>query len=517
MSGEDLHNAALPPIIQRMLESDYYPHPVASPIRLIQTHISYVMLTGNYVYKIKKAVNFGYLDFSTLEKRRHFCEEELRLNQRGAAGIYISVEPLLLNDEVVEYAVKMRQFPQECLLANLVDGGKFTESDAIELGRTVAEFHARADGRARISEFGQLNNVRAALDQNYSQTEQLAEILQDAQHLQDIRNFTTRFFAENAELFRQRMQDGKIRECHGDLHLGNICRFDGKLQLFDCIEFNESFRFIDVMADAAFVVMDFQFHGRFDLANAFLNSYTECTGDWEGLRALRLYLCRQAYVRAKVTCNLLYDPAVDVEKKSTITSIEKKYFDLAWNYTQPRQGRLILMCGISGTGKSTVASRLARKLDAVHIRSDALRKHLAGIPINQRGRSEVYSDESTRRTYSRLIELGAELARTGYPVILDAKFDRAEHRLTALHAARSNQLPFHILHLQAPIQQLRERLRKRNDPVADATAELLDAQFAQFEPFRAEERDFVIRIVATQNIEESCNSVANQILLLSAK
>ena len=310
---------ALPTLIQQMLKPEFYPHPVTEPIELIQTHISYVLLTGEYAYKVKKPVNFGFLDFTALAQRKYFCEEELRLNQRGAPHLYLEVLPITKEDhqlslngegEPIEYALKMCQFPQEALFIHLFEKGDLTEKWMEDLGRVVAKFHTQAQTNEAIRGFGSVSQIREAIDQNYEQTKQYINGPQTQEQFDRTRKFTDKFFQEQQALFDKRVANNRIRECHGDLHLGNICFWKDQILLFDCIEFNQSFRFVDVMYDVAFVVMDLEAQKRPDLANAFLNTYVEETGDWEGLRVLPMYLIRQAYVRAKVTSFLLDEPEI---------------------------------------------------------------------------------------------------------------------------------------------------------------------------------------------------------------
>ncbi|MFQ3584031.1 MAG: AAA family ATPase, partial [Cyanobacteriota bacterium] len=437
-------DARLPPLIQAMLDPAFYPHPVQAPIQLIQTHISYILLTGDYAYKVKKPLDFGFLNFTTLQQRQHFCQEELRMNQRGAPGLYLEVLPITqanghfqLNGlpgsgDCVEYALKMRQFPQESLLSNLFARGELTSALMEELGRVVAAFHAQTETNDYIRSFGQPERIREAFDENYRQTQRYIGGPQTVQQYQETQAYTDRFFAERRDLFQQRLDQDRIRECHGDLHLRNICLWEGKLFLFDCIEFNEPFRFVDVMYDVSYAVMDLDACHRPDLGNAYLNTYLEETGDWEGLKVLPIYLNRQAYVRAKVTSFLLDDPTAAEDIKAEAFKTAAQYYRLAWEYTCPKQGQLLIMSGLSGSGKSTVARYLARQKGAIHIRSDAVRKHLAGIPLRERGGPQVYTPEMTAKTYQRLVQLGTELAQEGYTVILDAKFDRQDLRGMAI-------------------------------------------------------------------------------------
>ncbi|MEM9246916.1 MAG: adenylyl-sulfate kinase, partial [Cyanobacteria bacterium P01_F01_bin.153] len=311
---------SLPAVIQSMLKPGFYPHPVTEPIQLVQTHVSYVLLTGDWVYKVKKSVDFGFLDYSTLERRKMFCDREIALNQRGVEGLYIGTVPIYAgaddtysfegSGEAVEYAVKMHQFPQEDLFSARFEAGDLPSDRIVELAKRVAEFHLTAPTDETIRSYGVADQVKSALDQNFEQTKGYIGGPQTKTQYDETRAWTDAFFANNSELVQSRVDNHWIRNGHGDLHLGNICLWQDKVALFDCIEFNEPFRFVDVMYDVAFTVMDLDHRGRSDLANLFVNTYVERTGDWEGLGVLPLYLSRQSYVRAKVTSFLLDDMGV---------------------------------------------------------------------------------------------------------------------------------------------------------------------------------------------------------------
>lgn len=517
-------DTTFPPLIQQMLVPEFYPHSVQAPIQLLQTHISYVLLTGEFAYKVKKPVNFGFLDFSTLEKRKQFCDEELRLNQRGAAELYLEVVPVTQNQESfvlkgagepVEFVVKMRQFPQETLLSTMADHGELTAQLLMVLAKTLAEFHRTAPTNDDILRFGEVATVRQAFDENYSQTVNYIGIAQTQTQFDETKAYTDQCFAERETLFQDRIQNKKIRECHGDLHLRNICYWNHKILLFDCIEFNEAFRFVDVMYDVAFVVMDLETRDRTDLSNLFLNSYLEETGDWEGLQVLPLYLSRQAYVRAKVTSFLLDELNIPDAVKQESQETARHYYQLAWQYTQPKSGKLLLMSGLSGSGKSTTARQIAQASGAIHIRSDAVRKHLAGISIHQRGDAEgeygsgVYTPEMTQRTYDRLLELGVLLARQGFTVILDAKYDRQTLRQAVMDAAQRANLPLQIVQCTAPESVLRDRLQQRTGDIADATADLLDAQLKANEPLTEAEQTISTLLHTEQPLEPQLRKFMN--------
>ncbi|MEM6838957.1 MAG: AAA family ATPase [Cyanobacteria bacterium P01_C01_bin.120] len=498
-------NASLPPLIEQMLQPEFYPHDVQTPIQLMQTHVSYVLLTGEFAYKVKKPVDFGFLNYSTLEKRQHFCAEELRLNQRAADSLYLDVLPIGQAgdrfqlgdaDNVVEYVVKMRQFPQSALLSQMFEQGDLTAALLQQLAEAIADFHLTAKTNDYIRAFGTVENVRQSIDENYDQTAGFIGGPQTQQQFDETKAYTDQFFATQQGLLQQRLEQDKIRACHGDLHLNNICYWQNQLLLFDCIEFNEPFRFVDVMFDIAYIIMDLTVAERQDLAASFLSHYVECTGDWEGLQVLPLYVSRQSYVRAKVTSFLLGDPSIDAAVKQAASAKAAKYYTLAWSYVQPQTGRLLMMCGLSGAGKSTVAQELSRQLGAIYLRSDAVRKHLAGVPLRDRGDDSLYTPEMNQKTYERLTELGGLLASQGYTVILDAKFDREATRQLAIAQAQTLNLPLTIVHCQAAPEVLAQRVRDRQGDIADATVAVLAQQ--TLEPFTAAESPYVKSIDTTQ-------------------
>lgn len=509
-------DASLPPLIQQMLDPAFYDHPVQAPITLLQTHISYVLLTGEYAYKVKKPANFGFLDFTTLDKRQHFCQEELRLNQRLSPELYLAVLPIyqtppetyqftpIDTGEIAEYTVKMRQFPQEGLFSALFQQGQLTQAQMETLGQQVAVFHAQAATNEAIAAYGSLAAVQQVDENNYSLSEQFIGQSQTQEQFEQTRTFTRGIFAEHPDWFAARQATGKIRECHGDLHLNNICLYNGAIQVFDCIEFNHEFRNIDCLYDVAFMVMDLEFQGRRDLANRFLNTYLEQTGDYDGAVLLPLYLSMRAYIRGNVNSLALNDPAIAPEEKTAFLERAKAYYTMAWDYTQRPRGAIYFMVGVSGSGKSTVARELAQRLNAIHIRSDAVRKHLAGIPLLERGADAtdfgggIYTPEMTAKTYDQLQSLGLQLAAQGWTVILDAKYDRRDLRQSLITAAQTANIPMTVLNCVAPVEVIRDRLQQRQGDIADATAEILEAQLAAAEPFTEAEQSFVIEIQTNQ-------------------
>lgn len=516
-----MSDSSIPALIQQMLQPEFYPHPVQEPIQLLQTHISFLLLTGDYAYKVKKSVNFEFLDFSTLAQRQHFCEQELQMNQQQAPQLYLEVLPITKNKDkfqigdtsspAVEYVLKMKQFDQNDLFLTMFEQGRLTVQHLEELGRTVAEFHLNAATNDEIRQWGTIPKIRHSIEQNYNQTDQYIGSVQTQQQYDETKQYTDSFFAEHQALFNSRIENNWIRECHGDLHLRNICLWKNQVLLFDRIEFNPEFRFVDVMYDVAFVVMDLDARGRSDFGTQFLNTYIEQTGDWEGLQLLPFYLCRQAYVRAKVNSMMLEDAAISDEEKQKIKQEAAQYYHLAWQYTQRHSGRLIIMSGLSGSGKSTIAKQLAIKLGSLQIRSDAVRKHLGGISLHQRGGEALYTPEMTQKTYERLLELGLLLTTQGFRVILDAKYDKKSLRKAVIKRCEIEKIPLQMIECVAPLDVLRSRLQQRTDDIADATADLLASQQAKAEPFTAEEKAYLTKIDTTQDIEQQLEKFISSI------
>ncbi len=495
-------------LIQEMSKPDFYSHSIQGSIQVLQTHISYIFLTGDYAYKLKKPVNMGFLDFSNLEKRQYYCQQELALNRPIAPEIYLEVLPITQqentlglngNGEIIDYVVKMRQFPQSALLSEMEKAGKLTESLVRQLGKKVANFHQQTKTSGYIQQFGEPEKLLEATNQNYQQTEKYIGVVQSQNQYQETKAFTDRFCKTNVSLLKERVKQGLIRECHGDLHLKNICYWQDQIQLFDRIEFNEPFRFVDVMYDVAFTVMDLDFRGCTELANVFLNTYLEYTGDWEGVQVLPFYLTRQAYVRAKVSSLMLDDPNISEEEKQESREQAKQYYHLAWNYTQPKTGHLWMMSGLSGSGKTTVAREMAKQDQGILMRSDAVRKHLAGIDIEATGNQDIYSSEMTEKTYSQLLEIGVLLALQGWSVILDAKYDRQALRKAVIETANNKHLPLQILYCNAPMSVLRDRVAKREGDISDATLDLLAKQQANAEEFTALEKDYLFTLDTSQD------------------
>lgn len=507
-------------LLNALRNPSVFDHPTQS-IKVIETHISWVLLTGEYVYKIKKPVDMGFLDFSSLEKRRFFCHEELRLNRRLAPRLYLDVATITGNPECpglkgkgrpIEYAVKMKQFRSEALLAHLVAQDRLTPEQIDRLAETIASFHSRIDAATGDDSHGLPEEVQATVENNFRKVlaifQDLTPIKQKGR-IEAVSDWCRNEFDRCRKTMQQRKTDGFIRECHGDLHLDNIVLLDGRPTPFDCIEFNEALRWIDVISEIAFVVMDLEAKRRRSLAWRLLNRYLELTGDYAGLQLLRYYLVYRAMVRATVAILKLAQTAPSRRNDSPLTNHFQQYVGLAHAYTQAAQSDvplLIIIHGFSGSGKSLLAGRLAERLGAVRLRSDIERKRLAGYgPQAQTGsgiHSGVYRHEMSEITYHHLRDTAAQLLDGRLPVIIDAAFLKRRERAACQQLARRHGAAFAILDVQAPVATLRDRIVKRQQQQSDpseAGLEVLEYQIDHHDPLEASEQGDVILVDTDRN------------------
>jgi hypothetical protein len=504
--------AAAPPLFAALVNPACYPHPV-SGVRVLETHISWILLTGEYAYKIKKPVYLGFLDFSTLGLRRHYCEEELRLNRRLAPELYLELveirgtpqAPRVGGDgPVLEYAVRMREFPQESLASRALARGAFDAPHVDALATVIAEFHARAPLARAHDSFGTPDAVLSTTLQNFEQMLPLAKTAPDDRALRALRQWTEREFASRRGAFATRKHLGFVRECHGDLHLGNIVVLDGRPVPFDCIEFNDNLRWIDVMNEAAFLAMDLEDRGRGDLRWRFLNRYLEATGDYAGLDVLPFYLVYRALVRAKVHLLRSRQPGLRRTEKARLARAFQDYLRLAGRLAAPERVALILAHGLSGCGKTTLTQPLVELLGAVRLRSDLERKRLHGLaPLSSSGSglgSGLYTAEATAATYRRLGELAQDALRAGFSVVVDAAFLRRPERDAFRAIAEALDVPFLILDFHAPQEVLRARVAERvarADDASEAGLAVLEHQFAVREPLTPAEMAAAFAVEAT--------------------
>ncbi|WP_110947286.1 bifunctional aminoglycoside phosphotransferase/ATP-binding protein [Pseudomonas bohemica] len=468
-----------------------FPHPVEQ-FQVIETHISWVLLTGPYVYKIKKPMNFGFLDFTTLSAREHFCQQELKLNQRLTEDLYLEVLPITGTaeapqlggtGEAIEYALKIRQFPQDGLLSTLQAKGELTTAHIDEMARQIAEFHQATPRVSSDNPLGSPENAMAPVTQNFEQILPFLSEKADLVQLHALEAWAKTSYERLKPLMSQRKADGFIRECHGDIHLGNITLIDGKVVIFDCIEFNEPFRMTDVYADIGFLAMDLEDRGLKSLSRRLISQYLAHTGDYAGLELLNFYKAYRALVRAKVALFSLSADADHVQRATTLRQY-RNYANLAESYSAIPSNFLAITHGVSAVGKSHVAMRLVEALGAIRLRSDVERKRL----FSQN--DDLYSADTSAATYKRLNELAELVLHAGFPVVIDATYLKLDQRQASAQIAEATGTPFLILDCAAPkavIQGWLAQRQAQNDDPSDATMEIIEAQLANREPLTADE------------------------------
>lgn len=477
-------------------------------IGLFETHISWVLVSGEFAYKFKKAVRFDFLDFSTLEARHHYCDEELRLNGKLAPDIYLDVlaitgtidNPAFSgNGTPIEYAVRMRAFPQDALWSHRLENGLLRDTDMEGLAVTLARFHAGATVAAPDSPWCTPQALQSIADETLDEIDTLLEEDRHKSAASALREWEARQRAALQAIFLERRARGFVRECHGDLHGGNILTLDNRVEAFDCIEFNDRLRWIDVMNDIAFTCMDLRFRRRGDLAATFLNRYLELTGAVDGLRVMPYYEVHRALIRCKVA--LLRKAQCAPGSVAAMEAMREAvaYLEFAGERARPRQPAILIAHGFSGSGKSTVARSLVASIDAIQLRSDVERKRMAGIPAtsHEAAGSALYGADVTQQTYARLLSLARTVVESGWRVIVDATFLRRAQRAPFAALATEMGVPFVILDVRASESTMRQRLAARErsgkDP-SDAGVAVLELQLQQHEAFSEDERACAVTV-----------------------
>lgn len=448
---------------------------------LVETHISWVLLLPQLAYKLKKPVRLPFLDYGTPERRRHFCEEEVRLNQRLAPSLYLGVSRVTGWPEApafdgpgpaLDHAVRMRRFPDEALFSARAQAGTLSPQDIDRLAQHIADFHAGAPVASEPAAAGLGERTLAALAG--------CAALYTAAERDALAAWIATEAAEAEPLWRLRRATGHARECHGDLHLGNLLELDGAIAAFDCIEFDPALRRIDVLEDAAFTVMDLVAHGRPALAWRFLNAWLERTGEYDGLPGLRLCLAYRALVRA--SAHQLREPG---------GAMAQRYAAQALAFCRSAAPHLFVTHGLPGSGKTTASQQLLERIGAIRLRSDVERKRLHGLQAladSQASGQAIYTADATQRTYARLSLLARIALQAGWPVVLDAAFLRRAERMQAQALARSLDVPFSILDCEAPLDVLRRRLQLRRGDASEADIAVLEQLRMNAEPLTPEER-----------------------------
>ncbi|MCA9001277.1 MAG: AAA family ATPase [Planctomycetes bacterium] len=457
----------------------------------IETHISSLLLVDEFVYKLKKPLDLGFLDFRTLDRRHLACQDELRLNRRTAPKLYLSVEEVrgTIDDArfggagpILDYAVKMRRFAEGDRLDHLLSAGRMTGEMVDELADSVVHFHdhaARADRPDSPSEA--IEPVLAPMRANFVELRACADVLGSRERLERLEDWTERSANTLHTHIIERQARGSVRECHGDLHLANIALVDGRVTPFDCIEFDAELRWIDVMSDLAFLTMDFEDRGASRWAHRVLDRYMEIGGDLAGLHLVRFYQVYRALVRAKIAA--IRWRQSDADQEACQREFES-YMDLADRMLLVPPARVILMHGVSCSGKSHVSQQLVEHLGAIRLRSDRERKRL--FP----GSTDLYDECKTQATYDHLLRCSEGILRAGFPVIVDATFLNADQRQPFAQLAASKSIPMTIVHTQAHPSILHERMARRatdKGNISDATAAVLQNQLDQLAPLHDNE------------------------------
>lgn len=478
-----------------------YPHPV-DQVEGLTTHISQLFLAGDYVYKLKRPVSLGFVDFSTLGRRRFYCEEELRLNRRLAPQLYLDVVSVVrardrvrvnAEGEVIDYAVRMRRFEQRLLLSEY----PLNEQLVDRLAERVAHFHSCLTPAPADTPYGDPDAVLAPMLDNFALLQKTLAVGDDPdgafrQCLQRLERWTHKRFNALRPVIEQRRREGFIRECHGDMHRGNIVVLDGQPVIFDCIEFNPGLRWIDTMSEIAFLTMDMAESGSTGFARRLLNHYLEASGDYAGLRLLRFYQVYRALVRAKVSAIQFMQAGQArhaAKAKVKARAVLSHYVAFARTCTGRHRPKLFITHGLSGSGKTWIGNLLREHLTIIQIRSDVERKRLFGVaPRDQPSAQQLarlYTAEANERTYAQLLALTKELIEAGFSVLVDATFLQHQQRAPFSALAQRLNCPYRILVMQAPMHLLRERISARRlagTDASDADFDVLSLQIASREP-----------------------------------
>jgi uncharacterized protein len=482
-------------LVGALLDPGAYPadeRPAA--VTMAETHISWLFFAGDFVYKVKKPVDYGFLDFTTLALRRRFCDDEVRLNRRLSPDIYLGVATIRERDgryrlegegRPVEYAVRMRRLPPDRWLSDLLDRGEADPGLMRRIAARVAAFHRDAATDDRITAVGGLAAVRGNTAENFAQTESYVGVTLTRALHDRVAAWTAAFLAEREPVFRRREAEGRIRDCHGDLHADQISITDG-IAFIDCIEFNERFRFGDVAADIAFTAMDVEYHGAPVLARELIEAYVREADDPGVLGVMSFYQCYRAFTRGKVRSFRLRQPGLSDADRRAVIDQAGRYFALAGRYARPERPALLVLTGLMGSGKSSLAGALAERLPASVFSSDVVRKELLGldpeVPRPERWGAGIYGEAATRRTYDELHRRARTDLGQGRSVILDASYRDAAWRHEARALARATGADFLLVEARCSEPLVRARLAGRQGGPSDGRVELLAAQEARYEP-----------------------------------
>lgn len=481
-----------------MLDPLSYSHRPRS-VRLVQTHGSWVFIATPYVFKVKKPVNLGFLDFSSLKKRRHFCEREVALNRRLSPHTYLGVveirkagSTLSFNGDgrIIDYAVKMRHLSERGFLDRMLERDAVGKVELDRVVELLARFYKNQAPTPEIQQWGRISRLRISTDENFRQTAEFVGSTLTQPAFATIRAWTNQFYRRHQSLFASRIRERRILDCHGDLHSEHIHLTPKTVSIYDCIEFNDRFRYVDIANDVAFLAMDLDFHGRPDLANYFIRRMAERLADSAMLRLIDFYKCYRAYVRGKVESLHSVTSGVDVTERETSCGLASNYFRLALRYAVAGSTPMVLVVmGRIASGKSTLAEALGRELGWPVFSSDEVRKSLAGVPKYRRvgpsARRQLYSERMNARTYRVLLTNALDTVRTEAGVIVDATFSRRKQRAAWVSKLRQCGIPFRFVEVRAANRTIKQRLGARghqSEEVSDARLEDFELLTKRYEP-----------------------------------
>lgn len=516
-------------LIQFLLSPSSYPHS-PSEVKHIQTHASDVFIAAPYVYKIKKPVDFGFLDYSTLEKRKYYCEKELELNKKLCCQAYLGIEEIRLKDgglilgvgdQTVEYAIKMNLLPEEYFLHNLLKKGTVSDADFSKIAEKLADYYKSQSYSEQISKYGQPEKIKSVIDQNLDLSKQFMGKTIGANTYSIIESYNNHIFLNKSSSFIKRMDDGWIRDCHGDLRLEHINLANDDICIYDCIEFNESFRYIDIASDLAFLSMDLDYNGHNKFSTYFIGEISRMMND-EGIsEVLDFYKCYRAFVRGKVETLKALATEVPENERETAQKNAESYFKLALKYALfGSKPAVIVVFGVIGTGKSSIAKVLSEELSFELISSDIVRKRISGISKYERKYEKydtgIYSRDVTKKTYEEIFDQVEALTKNGKSVIIDASFSKTMWRKSVVELTERLEVPLYFIETRAPKNVIEQRLIAREiqeKTISDGRLEILDRFISDFEePHEIRKEDLII-IDTSRPIVENAGKTLNEILL----
>lgn len=503
-------------LIYFLKDKDSYPHKPKS-VKQIQTHSADVFIVTPYVYKIKKPVNLGFLDFSTLNKRKKICEKEIELNKRLTKDIYLSVEKISENngnfvfgegEEVIEYAVKMRRLPEKYFLKNLLLKGDVNTNDFQEIIKKLVNFYNNQTVSDKISKFGEPEKISANIYENFDTARDFQGKTISKPCFEAVYHYNDKFFSKKKSLFKKRIKEGFIKDCHGDLRLEHINYSPKGINIFDCIEFNDRFRYIDIASEIGFLSMDLDFNGYKDFGRYVNSIAAKKLNDSTFFDIVDFYKCYRAYVRGKVSSLKFETEGITEKDRNNAFYNARKYFQLALKYALFGSNPFVLVVfGFIATGKSTISEMLSNELSATVLSSDKTRKEITGKKQNQRdfrGFGEgIYRAETTEKTYNEIIKRGMNEIKEGRNIILDASFSKRRYRQKVIEKFKNRDLPVFFVETTASEKIIKQRLSKREskETISDARLDIFDSFKQSYESPDELDKNVYFRIKTYKNPE----------------